>query len=792
MLDCIPYEDMRLKRASRAGDSLVIQLEKGVQKISPVDERSVRVRYTLRSVTDDEISSDDKISADLFSDDKDKPCIIDLPHFSEWSFSEDEDLLYLDLPELKVTINKMTNRFSYFDAEGRLLIHEREKRSKELTEIPVYSLVKGKSEKEQIKTADGVKEVIRPEGKVQTGTAYHTRLHFEFDEDEALYGLGQHEEGYHSLRGNCIYLNQANRTIAIPMFVSVKGYGVFVNTCSPSIFSDTCEGSYFYTEADPEMDFFFMNGGTPEGVIREYRTITGKAAMLPKWAFGYIQSQERYETQTEILDIAGRYREKGIGLDCIVLDWISWPEGQWGQKSFDEMRFPNPDAMTDELHENNVHFMISIWPNMDESTDNIKVFKERDLLLPEVNIYNALLPEARKLYWQQAYEGLFVHGVDAWWCDNSEPICPEWMENVRPENSKNFERYCDMVSNHIPAPYTNAFGLYHAMGIYEGQRSACPEKRVVNLTRSGYPGQQRYGTILWSGDISASWDTLKKQIAAGIHFAASGMPYWTIDIGAFFVKNGMQWYWDGEYDSGAEDPAYCELFTRWYEWGAFLPVFRGHGTDVRRELWNFDRPEAPFYDGLVAANRRRYELMPYIYSLAGDVYLNDSVMMHPLAYAFPEDKNVWEIFDQYMFGDCLMICPVTEPMYFGTGAESGNHTRKVYLPEGSDWYDLNTDRRYKGGEWIDADAPLDRIPVFVKPGSIIPMTESALSTAELSDEITLHVYPGADGEFTLYDDAGDGYEYETGKYTLRNYVWDDNSRSLTEDGVPVTGFILHG
>ena len=754
----------------RIGDELKIKLKKGIQKIVPIDEGSVRVLYSYRD----------------FSDDADKPCITKLPSYSGWSYTEDDTYVFLDLPKLKIRIDKESNSFCYFDQNGQILLKERDKRSKELKEIPVFSLTEEDAQKEYVDTADGRKEVIKDAGRIQTGSAYQTRLNFEFDEDEAVYGLGQHEEGYHSVRGKCIYLNQANRTIAIPFFVSVKGYGMFFNTCSPSIFNDGCEGTYFYTEADKEMDFFFIGGGSPDAVVRGFRKITGKALMLPKWAFGYIQSQERYETQQEILDVAAGYRNRGIGLDCIVLDWISWPDGQWGQKSFDEKRFPDPDAMTKTLHDENVHFMISIWPNMAEDCENVKAFKERKLLLPKVNIYNALDKEARELYWEQVNDGLFCHGVDAWWCDNSEPICPEWMEAVRPENSKNYEQYCRSVSDHIPAPLMNAFGLYHAMGIYEGQRKTAPDKRVVNLTRSGYPGQQRFGTILWSGDISASWETLKKQIAAGLNFCASGMPYWTIDIGAFFVKNGVQWYWDGDYDKGAEDPAYCELFTRWYQWGAFLPVFRGHGTDVRRELWNFDRKEAPFYEALLSANKRRYALMPYIYSLAGAVYHKDALIMRPLAYGFTHDKNTYDIFDQYLFGDNMMICPVTEPMYFGKDKKEGEFTRKVYLPAGCDWYDMYTDERYSGGVWIDADATLDKIPVFIKAGAVIPMTEPALSVAELSDDITIHVYPGADGVFGLYDDAGDDYGYENGSYTLRELCWDDKAEVLKENGAECT------
>ncbi|MCR4763360.1 MAG: glycoside hydrolase family 31 protein [Lachnospiraceae bacterium] len=770
MLSCVPCRDMCLKKVTRENDALTLTLERGTQRIVPVDARTVRILYSR--------SEPMQMTAP-------KPCLADLPSFSDWSFSEDERFVYVKLPELQIRIDKTTNRFFYTDRDGRLLLKERKERSKELTEIPVYRLAKEASETAYVDTADGRKPVIRDAARVQTGTAYHTRLHLEFDPEEALYGLGQHEEGFHSLRGSCVYLNQANRTIAIPFFVSTKGYGVFVNTCSPSVFYDNEEGSCFYTEADPEMDFFFMNGGNMDGVIRCFRKITGKAAMLPKWAFGYIQSQERYESQEEILAVAGEYRKRGIGLDCIVLDWMSWPDGQWGQKSFDPLRFPDPDAMISALHENHIRFMISIWPNMSDHSPDIRAFQEQDLLLPGTDIYNALDANARKLYWSQVKEGLFSHGVDAWWCDNSEPVCPEWTENERPENAGNFERYCRQVADHIPAPYTNAFGLYHAMAVYEGQRSCDDKRRVVNLTRSGYPGQQRFGTILWSGDISASWDTLRRQIAAGLQFCASGMPYWTVDIGAFFVKNGTPWYWNGEYDRGAEDPAYCELFTRWYQWAAFLPVFRGHGTDVRRELWHFDRKEAPFYQALQEANRLRYQLLPYIYTTAAGVYLEDGLIMRPLSYGFTEDKNTWDIFDQYLFGDALMVCPVTRPMLFGEGAD-GKMERSVYLPAGTCWYDFYSGKQYEGGQWITAEAPLERIPVFARAGAIIPMTKAALSVAELSDELTLRVYAGADSRFSLYEDDGDGYGYEKGVYRHRVLTFDDQTNEVCEDGQPVT------
>ena len=491
------------------------------------------------------------------------------------------------------------------------------------------------------------------------------------------------------------------------------------------------------------------------------------------------------------------------------MDWCSWPDGQWGQKTFDSERFPDVDAMTEKLHEDHVHFMVSIWPNLTEGTENYEEFKERGLLLPGINNYDPLREEGRKIYWQQAEKGLFCHGVDAWWCDNSEPFTPEWNYLVRPESASVYEEYCRMTAQHLPATKTNAYAFYHAQGIYEGQRAyyerlrneqsgnpAKPaEKRVTNLTRSGYLGQQRFGTILWSGDTSASWDTLRRQIAAGIHFCASGLPYWTVDIGAFFVKNGLQWFWNGDYDLGPKDPAYCELFTRWFQWGAFLPIFRGHGTDFRRELWEFDRPEAPFYEALLKANQLRYELMPYIYSLAGRTWLEDASIIKPLAFGFSEDQTTWSISDQYLFGDGLMICPVTESYFFTepncfvgktVDVEEVPHLRKTYLPAGTGWYDYWTNEYYEGGQWIMANAPLDQIPIFVKAGTILPKKEFALSVEEQQGEISLTVYAGADGEFTMYEDAGDGYAYEEGEYQLTKYQWFDSELKLTKDGVEVT------
>ena len=824
MLYCVPCKKRNIVKVWREEDALWLKLETGLQKLTPVGDGIVRIQFTEK----EEFSLGEK------------PGILELKSFAEWTYEESEHLVTLRMKGLTVEIDRETNQFHYYDGQGTVLLTDRAERSKELEEFPVYRMDDKTAEKEYVDTPDGRKEVVKSAAKIQIGTAYHARMHLCF-EDEALYGLGQHEEGYGSLRGKRVYLHQANRRIAIPMLTSTKGYGILWNTYAPAIFNDTEEGTYLYSEADPEMDFFFINGAAlagreraMDGVIRGYRMLTGKAALLPKWAYGYVQSQERYETQEEILNVVQEYRKRGIGLDCIVLDWCSWPEGQWGQKSFDPERFPDALAMTEKLHEEHVHFMISIWPNLTEGTENYEEFREKGLLLPGINNYNPLSPEGRKTYWKQAERGLFCYGVDAWWCDNSEPFTPEWNHLVRPENSKSQEEYQEVASKHLPATMTNAYGFYHAQAVYEGQREyyanlrakepgegreqtghaessegreqtghtessegreqtshaesgegAGKEKRVVNLTRSGYLGQQRFGTILWSGDISASWETLRRQIAAGLHFCASGLPYWTVDVGAFFVKNGLQWFWNGKYDEGPKDPAYCELFTRWFQWGAFLPVFRVHGTDFRRELWEFDRPEAPFYQALMSANRLRYELMPYVYSLAGRAWAFDETIIKPLAYGFAEDRDVWGIMDQYLFGDAMMICPVTEPFYFGASGKrnvSDRCVRKVYLPKGCGWYDYWSEAYYEGGQWILADAPLERIPVFVKTGSILPKKGFAQSVEEQGDDLTLTVYAGGDAEFTLYEDAGDGYAYEKGEWQMTSITWKEDLQKLLVDG----------
>ncbi len=756
MLTPVSPKCRKIDRVYREGDSLFLQSEFGILELSPKSESIVRVRYTV---------------CDVFSD-KDKPGTLRRENFSKWTFTESEESVEMIVSgSLSVQIRKDSGSVSFFDKEGKLLFKERDHESKEFEEFELFKLADAPQKTRIIDTADGKKEVLEEPLKVSLGKNYHIRFFFELG-DEALYGFGQQEKGFASLRGRRLYIHQANRKIAVPMFVSTAGYGILTDTYSPLIFNDNSEGTYIYTEADRESDYYFIAGNMNEAVAG-YRFLTGKAALLPKWSLGYVQSQERYESQAEILETVAKSRELGIGMDCIVLDWISWKDNEWGQKSYDPARFPDPKGMIDKLHEEHVHFMISIWPTMAGNTDDHKEFAEKKLFLPACSVYDAFKPEARKLYFDQLRRTHFSYGTDAWWCDSSEPLTAEWNHPMRPEEGDLYREYCSEAGLRMSVENCNAFPLFHAMGIYENQRAAMDEwndghkeKRVCNLTRSAYTGQQRYGTIMWSGDTDASWDTYRNQIAIGLHFSASGLPFWTMDIGAFFVKKGNLWYWDGKYNETIANKGYCELYTRWYQFGAFLPVFRAHGTDCRRELWNF---EGEFYDAMIKANRLRYSLMPYIYSEMGKVWLKDRSVIRFLAFDFAEDKKTWDITNQYMFGESIMVCPVIDPMYYndeGDKIEGADKSRLVYLPSGNDWYDFYTGERYSGGETITTEAPLDKIPLFVKAGSIIPMRKPALSTEEQNDEVSFKVFSDDHAKYEYYEDDGDGYGYENGAYKL--------------------------
>ncbi|MEP7288341.1 MAG: TIM-barrel domain-containing protein [Chloroflexota bacterium] len=749
---------------------MIVGTSKGFVSLIPYSDRIIRVRYALTQ----EFGTKESL---MIQHAPDGSIPIDV--------SETPDTLVFSIPKLSIRINKQTGAFTYLDSSGQLLTKEPDRGGKTLTSVNVVKSVFDETVEAQIRRdADGVHSYVPSATQIVDRQAFHTKLEFEWMPDEALYGLGSHEEGMMNLRGQHQYLYQQNMKVAIPVLLSTRGYGLLLDSYSLMTFHDDAFGSYLWTDIADELDYYFICGPEFDEIVQSIRQLTGEVPMLPRWAFGYIQSTERYKSQTELIETVKEYRKRALPLDCIVQDWKSWPNDLWGQKTLDPERFPDPKAMMTELHRMNTHLMISIWPNMNPGGDNWHEMREQGCLLGNQATYDAFQEKARELYWKQANEGLFAHGIDAWWCDCSEPFQADWTGAVKPEPEERLRINTEEAKRYLDPEYINAYSLFHSQGIYEGQRQASASKRVVNLTRSAYPSQQRYSTITWSGDVSATWDTLRRQIAEGLNFCATGLPYWTVDIGAFFVKNNPNlWFWSGDFDLGVKDMGYRELHVRWFQYGAFLPMFRVHGTDTPREVWQFGDTGDPMYEALVRVLRLRYRLMPYIYSLAGLTTHRDYTMLRALPFDFRTDPATYDIADQFMFGPAFLVNPVTQPMYFAAGStalEGVSKTRPVYLPAGADWYDFWTGQRYAGGQTIVADAELDTLPLYVRSGSIVPISPDIQYAVEQPNSpLELRIYPGQDGSFILYDDEGDNYNYEQGHYAMIHISWHEETRRLT-------------
>ncbi|MBK7215344.1 MAG: DUF5110 domain-containing protein [Bacteroidales bacterium] len=529
----------------------------------------------------------------------------------------------------------------------------------------------------------------------------------------------------------------------------------------------------FFSEMADQIDYYFMAGSNMDEVIHHYRTITGKAPIMPKWAMGFWQSRERYKTQDEILETMREYRKRNIPIDNIVEDWFYWKEDKWGDHEFDPSRFPNPEQMIKTLHDSlNAHFMISVWPKFYVGTENYKKMDEQGWLYKKniennqkdwvgyvSTFYDAFNEDARKAYWEDMNKKLFSKGVDAWWMDATEP---DVLSNM---SLRERQELMNPTALGSAARNFNAFPLVHAGGVYEGQRTANPDQRVFILTRSGFAGSQRYAASTWSGDIAASWVDMKGQIPAGLSFSISGIPYWTMDIGGFAVETR---YMDAKGETLEE---WREQMCRWYQFGAFCPLFRAHGQFPFREIYNVAPEGHPAYEGILDVDKLRYRLMPYIYTLAAESYFNDYTMMRPLIMDFPTDSKVTNIADQFMFGPSLLINPV---------CEYKSRSREVYLPEGCGWYDLYSGKYFKGGAVINAVAPISHIPVFVKEGTILPVgPEIQYASENPSGAVTICVFPGMNGQFTLYEDEGTNYQYEKGAFSRIQFSYDEASRQLT-------------
>ena len=556
-------------------------------------------------------------------------------------------------------------------------------------------------------------------------------------------------------------------------WIHTGGY-IGLKYLTPEI-SDNRDTFSLYSDVADQIDYYFIRGDNLDQVIHGYREITGKASMMPKWAMGLWQCRERYKTQEELLSVVKEFRKRNIPMDNIVQDWFYWKENQWGSHEFDSERYPDPDGMVKELHTDlNTHIMISVWPKFYVGTKHYDAFKEkgwlymrnvekgqRDWVGPGYvsTFYDPYSDGARGLYWKQINEKLFSKKFDAWWLDSTEP---DIQSNLSRE-----ETILRMGPTALGSAsrYLNTYSLMNSKAVYEGQRRVNPNQRVFILTRSAFAGQQRYAASTWSGDVASRWEDLYNQISAGLNFSLSGIPYWTNDIGGFAVEQRY------EHPNESDLDEWRELMTRWFQFGTFCPLFRVHGQFPYREMFNVAPDGHPAYQTMLAYDKLRYRLMPYIYSLTGMVTQNDYTIMRALVMDFSNDKNVLNIGDQFMFGPSLLINPVTEYKA---------RSRKVYLSSGSGWFDLRTGKYFKGGQIIQADAPYTDIPIYVKEGSIIPCgPEIQYASQKPADPIRLFVYAGSNGSFTLYEDEDTNYNYEKGKFALISLKYNEKTHTLT-------------
>lgn len=584
---------------------------------------------------------------------------------------------------------------------------------------------------------------------------------FVLQDGEALYGLGQHQQGVMNWRGKQVHLCQVNMEIAMPLVHSSKGYALFWNNSSITDFKDSEEGMTFASESGEYSDYYFVYGGNADGVISGLRRLTGQAPMFPLWSYGFIQSRERYATQDEVVDVVKRYRDLGVPLDCIVQDWRYWGDDHhwWNAVEFLSPGFPDPAGMMEQLRDLNANAMISIWPSFGPETNIYKDLDAQGLLMPHetfpqdhgVRNYDPWNPKAREIYWNYIRKNMADIGIAGWWLDATEPE----HNPIKPED------YDFVTAEGAFRDVRNSFPIVSTGGVYDSQRRDVPDRRVMILTRSAYPGQQRYGTHVWSGDVHATWEVLEDQIPAALNFSLCGMPYWNSDIGGF-------WTWQ-QYPDGVDDPEYHKLYVRWMQFATFTGMMRSHGSNTPREIFRFGERGTWAFDAQEKFINLRYRLLPYIYANAWQVTSEDATLMRHLIMDWPEDVNVPDIDDEYMFGKSFLVAPVVTP----------EDVREVYLPEGQ-WFDFWNGVALEGGRKVMRNTPVDEIPLYVRAGSVIPVGPTVQYAAEKDwSDIQLRIYPGADGEFTLYEDAGDGYGYEKGERSEIRMTWDDAAKVLT-------------
>lgn len=645
---------------------------------------------------------------------------------TKWSMQSTKDDVTLTTSRLKAVVTRKDGAITYSDPDGKPLVQEA---TRTLTPVRVNG-----------------EDTNRAESFINI---YGSR--------EALYGLGQHQAGVWNYRGESVDISQDNTNIAVPLLVSSKGYGIYWNNDSRSKFNNRF-ANYLYisSEVADVIDYYFFYGPDLDKVIAGYRELTGQTPMFGKWAYGFWQCKNRYKSQAEILAVAQKYRELHIPVDNIVQDWFWW--NRKGEFVFNK-NYPDAKGMVEQLHRLNFHLMISIWPFFEPGSANYDYMDKQGWFVDkfkyakppyhtsEMAVYDATNPQARKFYWDQVDKNLFKIGLDAWWMDTTEPETEGQDENI-------------LLNHNLAAGsgnrYVNVYPLLDTGAVYEGQRSASDQKRVFILSRSAFSGSQRNSVTAWSGDINSDFFSFKRQIPAGLNFALSGIPYWTTDVGGFVLGN-------------PGDPAFRELFIRWFQYGTFNPVLRVHGTRIpdENELWSYGSDAQKI---LVSYDRLRYRMLPYIYSLAWKTTSESYTPMRPLVMDFRTDVRAENIGDQFMFGPAFLVTPITEP---------AATTRNLYLPHAR-WYDFWNGTAIDGGRTIDAAAPMERLPLHVRAGAILPLgPDEEWSTEKPADPIELRVYRGADGDFTLYEDENDNYNYERGVHATIPLHWDDRTQTLT-------------
>ena len=644
---------------------------------------------------------------------------------AKWRMQSTDDTVILSTSLLKLTVTRKDGAIAYAEAGGTPLVQEA---SRHLT----------------------------PE-KVNGEDAYRAESFLSiYGSHEGLYGLGQHQAGVWNYRGESVDISQDNTNISVPLMLSSKGYGIFWNSMARSRFNNRFPNYlYISSEVADVIDYYFLYGPEFDKIIHSYRELTGEAPMFGKWAYGFWQCKNRYRSQEEILSVAKKYRDLHIPVDNIVQDWFWW--NRKGEFVFNK-NYPDPKSMIDQLHQENFHLMISIWPLFEPGSANYDYMEKKGWFVDKFKyakppfhtsgmaVYDATNPEARKYYWDQVNEGLFSIGADAWWMDTTEPETEGQERNILLDHK---------LAVGSGNRYLNAYPLFDTEAVYQGQRSASDKKRVFILSRSAFAGSQRNGVTAWSGDIVSDWLSFRRQVPAGLNFSLSGGPYWTTDIGGFVVGSPA-------------DPAFRELFIRWFQYGTFNPILRVHGTrnPDENELWSYG-PDAQAI--LVNFDRLRYRMLPYIYSLAWKTTSEAYTPMRPLVMDFRGDEQAENIGNQFMYGPAFLVNPVTEPAI---------STRPVYLPK-TTWYDFWTGTLSEGARFINAITPLDRLPLYVRAGSIVPLgPDEEWSSEKPADPIELRIYAGADGDFTLYEDENDGYNYEKGVYATIPLHWDNKAQTL--------------